>query len=113
MSKTVVSGWESWPQGTPSQSHTSMTSGTVASDLTEKSTKIVREDQLRYSLIVGAIAGALVAFVVCRFSLTYSDGMKRSGYFPVSYKQGNETVTAMVPMYMTDEERRKTIWGKK
>lgn len=113
MSKTVTFGQESWPQDTPLLLPTSTTSDTVELVMTEKSTRTEGESRLLYSVVAGAVAGALVAYIVVRVCITYTDGLVKSGYFPLNYVEGGQKVTAMVPMYMTKDELRKMVGGEK
>lgn len=113
MSKTLVSGQESWQQDIPSQPRILTTSDTVGLTQMEGSTKTEVESRLLFSVLASVITSVIISYVVAILVFNHVDGMARSGYFPVTYKQGDVVITAMVPMYMTEEERRKTIWGKK
>ena len=113
MSKTLASVLGLWRQDTPLQEPILTTSDTVELEPMERSIKIADENLFKYSLIIGGISGALVAYVVSFFMFTYCDGLKRSGYFPVTFMDRGQKITAMVPMYMEPEEIRKTVWGKK
>lgn len=109
MSKTAVLGQESWPPDTQSPPHIWITSDTGDLMETEKSIRTEAESHLLYSVIAGGLAGMLVAFVVTMLSLKYCDGLERIGYFPISYTRGNTHIDAVLPMYMTQENKEKAF----
>lgn len=111
MSKTHTLGQESWRQDTPSPSHISTTSDTAVLEMTGESIRTEAESRLLYSVVAGAVSGALVAYVIVKIGLTYMDGFVKAGYFPISYVDKGQKLTAMVPMFMTEEERKKTVRG--
>ena len=98
---------------TPLPKLTMTTSDAVELRLQEKSIVTTAENHLRYSIIGGSIAGAIVSYIVAVFIVTRMDGLVKTGYMPVSFVNGSQTINAVIPMYMTKKEQQKLVNGGK
>lgn len=103
MSKIANSGQEFWRQDTPLPLPTWTTSDAEKLEVTERSTRMSEESQLRFKLCIAVVVSVALSFFMTRMMIIKPDGLIRLGFTDQKMKINGHEIEVLIPIYATPD----------